>query len=123
MSSAGILVSAPTDPVEVPFAAGLRLAVYDRSGRRVAGRGQHRASPLVRTASRTGRPADGTGPGRLVVAVPLQRDERLSGAVLGQRSDDDVNEDIHAAWLALAAVAGGIAFAAVLAAFVLGGAR
>jgi signal transduction histidine kinase len=55
------------------------------------------------------------------VALPLQRDERLSGAVLGQRSDAAVVEDIHAAWLVLAAVASGIVLAAVLAALVLGG--
>jgi signal transduction histidine kinase len=60
-------------------------------------------------------------PGGLLVAVPLQRDERLTGAVLGRRGDREMTEDIHGAWLVLAAVAAGIILAGVLAALVLGG--
>ena len=68
------------DPVELPRSAAT-LAVYDRSGRRVAGRGPATAPSVITTVLRSGRPADDAHGGRLVVAVPLLVQERVIGAV------------------------------------------
>src|SRR3954453_6496174 len=58
------------DPVEVPPSSSAEMTVYDSAGRRVAGRGPAIAPQVVRMALRTGRAADASGGGRLVVAVP-----------------------------------------------------
>jgi signal transduction histidine kinase len=107
------------DPVELPKSADI-LAVYDVSGRRVAGRGPATAPAVVASALRSGRPADEAHGGRLVVAVPLLVDERVTGAVRAERSDAGAARDTHRAWLVLAVIAAGIIAAATVAALVLG---
>ncbi|MDX6646052.1 MAG: hypothetical protein QOK40_1779, partial [Miltoncostaeaceae bacterium] len=107
-----------TDSVELP-ASRDRLAVYDRTGRRIAGRGPATADPPVRAALRGGSPADLATDGRLVTAVPLLVRERIAGALRGERSDGAVARDTHLAWLALAGLAGLLVALAVLAAVVL----
>jgi signal transduction histidine kinase len=107
------------DPVELPPSSDA-LAVYDRSGRRIAGAGPALAPPVVRTALRTGRSADVAADGRLVVAVPILAGERVSGALRAERSDDDATDDTQAGWLALAGIAAAIVAGAVLAALLLG---
>jgi methyl-accepting chemotaxis protein len=107
------------DPVELPRSADA-LAVYDRAGRRVAGRGPATAPTLVASVLRSGRPADDTQGGRLVVAVPLLVGERVTGAVRAERSDAGAVRDTHGAWLVLAAIAAGVIAAATVAALVLG---
>ena len=107
------------DPVELPRSPDL-LAVYDRAGRRVAGQGPATAPAVVASALRTGRPADATHGGRLVVAVPLLVAERVTGAVRAVRSDAGAVRDTHGAWLVIAAIAAGLIAAAGLAALVLG---
>jgi signal transduction histidine kinase len=107
------------DPIELPRSADA-LAVYDRSGRRVAGRGPATAPAVVATVLRSGRPADDAHGGRLVVAVPLLVGERVTGAVRAERSDAGAARDTHGAWLVLAAIAAGVIAAATVAALVLG---
>jgi signal transduction histidine kinase len=107
------------DPVELPRSADA-LGVYDRSGRRVAGRGPATAPPDVLAALRRARPADDAGGGQLVVAVPLLAGERVTGAVRAARSDAAAARDTHGAWVVLAAIAAGVVAAACLAALLLG---
>jgi signal transduction histidine kinase len=110
-------VGDPRDPVELPPSRDV-LAVYDRAGRRIAGTGA--ADATVREVLRTGRTADGTADGRLVVAVPLLSGERLTGAVRAERSDAEAARDAHQAWLVLAAGAIALIALAILAALILG---
>jgi signal transduction histidine kinase len=105
------------DPVELPPSRDM-LAVYDRGGRRIAGTGP--ADVTVQEALRTGKPADATPAGRLVVAVPLLSGERVSGAVRAERSGAEAARDAHQAWLVLAAGAIALIVLAVLAARFLG---
>jgi signal transduction histidine kinase len=107
------------DAVELPPSPNA-LGVYDRGGRRVAGRGPARAPAIVREALRSGRPAEGPGGGALVVAVPLVSGERVVGAVRAQRAEGEASGDTAAQRLAVAALALGIVAAAVLAALWLG---
>jgi len=113
------LSSTPGDRVELPRSRDT-LAVYDLAGIRLAGHGPAHAPSMVRDALRTGRVGDAAGDGRLRVAVPLLKRERVNGAVLAERSDDAAVHDAHGAWLVLGAIALGIVLAAVLAAVLLG---
>jgi signal transduction histidine kinase len=107
------------DPIELPPTRDA-LAVYDRAGRRVAGRGPAIAPALVRSVLRTGDPAEHASDGELVAAVPLLADERVTGAVRAARSDAGAARDAHGAWLVLAALAAAIIAAAWGAAALLG---
>jgi signal transduction histidine kinase len=107
------------DRVELPRSAD-RLTVYDRNGRPLAGPGSRPAPPAVRAALRRGKLTE-TSSGRLLsVAVPLLANERVTGAVLAQRSDAAADADARGAWLVLGVVALGIIVAAALAAALLG---
>jgi signal transduction histidine kinase len=106
------------DAIELPL-SGDRLAVYDTRRRRVAGVGPSPAPAEVRAALRTGRPSDGERAGQLVVAAPLQTGERVTGALLAQRSDAGAARRARKAWLTLAAVAAAIIAVSVLAAMLL----
>jgi signal transduction histidine kinase len=106
------------DAVELPATHDV-LAVYDRSGRLVAGKGPPRADALVGSVLATGRAADRSGDGRLVTAVPLVVRERVAGAVLAQRSDAAAARRTHRAWLVLAGLAAALVLGAVLAAALL----
>jgi signal transduction histidine kinase len=110
----------PADPVELPRSAD-RLAVYDRGGRRIAGRGPSRADDVVRAALRSGRPVDDRRAGELLVAVPLLSSERVAGVVRAARGDAGAVTDIRQAWILLAGLAAGVMLLAVIAARVLGG--
>ena len=112
-------VSSSGDPIELPRSADV-LAVYDRGGRRVAGRGPATAPAVVASVLHSGRPADAAHGGQLEVAVPLLDAERVTGAVRAARSGAGAAHDTHGAWLVLAAIAVGLIAAAALAALVLG---
>src|SRR5262249_13949082 len=71
-------------------------------------------------ALRTGKPADATASGRLVVAVPLLSAERVTGAVRAERSGAGAAHDAHQAWLVLAAGAIALIVLAILAAVLIG---
>jgi signal transduction histidine kinase len=62
---------------------------------------------------------DASRNGRLSVAAPLLTGERVTGAVLAERSDDEAANDARGAWLVLGAVALGVIAAAALAAALL----
>jgi signal transduction histidine kinase len=107
------------DPVELPPSRD-RLAVYDGSGRRIAGRGPARADSTVRAALRTGSPSDLARHGQLVTAVPLLVDERVTGALRAQRSGAAAAGATRRAWLALIGLAALVVALAALAALLLG---
>jgi signal transduction histidine kinase len=113
-------VSPPgADPIELPGTSDA-IGVYDRTGRRLAGRGPARGDALVLDVARTGRPADAAMPGTLVAAAPLFSGERISGVLRATRSDAVVARQERQAWLALAALAAGLVLTATLAALLLG---
>ncbi len=73
------------DPIELP-ATDAQLAVYDRAGRRLAGRGgPPRADAAVVDAFTGQAPVGRIRDGRLLVAVPVVVDERVTGVVRAQR--------------------------------------
>jgi signal transduction histidine kinase len=113
------LSSQRNDPVELP-ATRDALSVYDRAGRRVAGDGPPTAPALVRSVLRSGQPSDYADGGKLVAAVPLVVDERVTGAVRAVRAGAGAARDTHGAWLVIAASAAAVIAAASLAALVLG---
>lgn len=111
-----------TDTVELPSGKD-RIAVYGSRATRVAGpprSGPLAADAVVRDAITTGRPAERTPPGSLVVAVPLLRGEQVNGAIRAQRSDAVVTDRAHRAWLALGGAALAVVALAVIAAVLLG---
>jgi signal transduction histidine kinase len=107
------------DPVELP-AGSDRLAVYDRAGRRIAGRGPLRADALTTAALRGGKPTDATGDGRMLTAVPLLRREAVVGALRAERSAGPVAHHARMTALALAGLAAVLVLLSALAAAVLG---
>jgi signal transduction histidine kinase len=107
-----------SDPVELPPTRDA-LAVYDRAGRRLDGRGPSSGDAVVRATLRDGRPSDTAAGGQLIVAVPLVVGERVAGAVRAQRSDGAVSSRTRSAWALLAAGAAALVALAVLAALVL----
>ncbi len=111
-------LSAGVDPIEVPPTSDI-LAVYDRGGHRVAGRGPRAADSLVRQAIRSGRIADQHTEGQFVVAVPLLTNERVTGAARGVRDDSAAVSRTHRVWLALGGLAAGIVILAIGAALLL----
>lgn len=114
----GIDLGAAADPIELPSSSDT-LAVYSRSGDRLSGQGPGRAPVVVRKAIASGQPADATEDGRLVVAVPLTSDERVTGAVRAARSDASVERQALKAWLVIALIAATLVAAAAIAAAVL----
>lgn len=108
------------DPVELPPSRD-RLAVYDRSGRLLAGRGPRPAPALVRRAIVDGRVTDAAGKGVLQVAVPLAHSERITGGVWAVRSAAGAAAAARRAWLVIGAIAIAIIALAVAAAAILGG--
>ncbi len=111
-------LGAGRDRVELPPSRDA-LAVYDRAGRRLAGRGPARADTAVRRVLAGGRPADGKAAGALVTAVPLVVAERVTGAVRAARSDEAVEGAANRAWALIAALAVGLLGAAAAAAVLL----
>ena len=107
------------DTVELPRGPDV-LAVYDRNGNRIAGRGPTPAPGVVRRALRSGRPTQAGGSGALEVAVPLVSRERVVGAVRAERPNGEASGDTAQQRIVLAALVVGIIIAAILAALWLG---
>jgi signal transduction histidine kinase len=103
------------DPVEVPRSHDL-LAVYGRSGRRIAGAGPAAPGRQVADALRTGRPSSAEAAQRLVVAVPVLSRERVIGALRASRSTAALDADVRDAWLIVTGLGLGVIAIAVLAA-------
>ncbi len=91
------------------------VAVYRPDGRKVVGRGPAIADQTVRTALRTGRVADGSDEGVLVVAVPVTASEQVIGATRAASTPGEVRGRVGGTWLAMT----GLALLAVLCATVL----
>lgn len=105
------------DPVELPGDPRM-LTVYDAAGRRLAGRGgPPRADAVVREALARQRLADRVRGDRVIVAVPLVIDERVTGAV---RAEGVHRGGARGTWLALIGVAAAVIALAMVAAAVLG---
>lgn len=96
-----------SDPPELPKGGAAVLGLYRRDGRRAQGQGPPGADPPVRQALR-GRIGQSTDGGRLVVAVPVARSERVIGVIRADRSDAVVHERVRTAWLIMAAIAAGV---------------
>lgn len=108
------------DPIELPSDP-KELAVYATDGRRIAGRGGPAvADDVVRQALETQAPADSSRGGRLVVAVPLVANERLTGVVRAERDDGEATTSAYERWWFLLGVAVGVVGLAIVAAVVLG---
>jgi hypothetical protein len=86
------------------------VAVYRPDGRKVVGRGPASADQTVRTALRTGRVADGSDEGVLVVAVPVTAAEQVIGATRAASTPGEVRGRVGGTWLAMT----GLALLAVL---------
>lgn len=108
------------DRIELPRSAD-RLGVYDRSGRRVAGRGPLVADGPVRSALGRARPANEASGDSYVAAAPLLAGERVAGAVRAERSSANAGADATSSWLALVAIGGAVIVLAALAALFAGG--
>jgi signal transduction histidine kinase len=115
----GIDISEAPDPVELPSTRDT-LAVYAKSGRRVAGVGPPAADRDVRSALLTGKAQDRAGDGVLYVAVPLLSNERVVGAVRAVRADSRVAARTRQAWALLAGAALALVVLSIVAALVLG---
>lgn len=115
-STRGIdLSNARNDPIEVPQ-SDATISVFDRGGTLVGGAPAPAQRALVMEANASGRIAQASPSGMLVVAVPLSTNERVSGVVLARRDDSVVDSRSRDAWLAIAALAIGIELLALLAA-------
>ncbi len=95
------------DPVELPPAKGLTLALYGPDGRLFTGTGPQRADQFVidaqRNRIRSGEISEG-----LVAAVPVTADERVIGVVRAERSLRAVDARVTRAWLLLASFGAGV---------------
>lgn len=91
-------------PIRLRAPHGVRLAVYDRARRRVAGSGPLHADAAVRSALH-GHDADHVGGGKLVSAVPIQNDATVIGVMRAATSDSQMQWRVHRAWLLMGALA------------------
>jgi signal transduction histidine kinase len=87
--------------VELPDEAGLQLAAYDSSGRLLDGDGPAKADSTV-SGALAGTIGDRTGPGRIVVAVPVHDENQVIGAVRATVPTSAADSRAHNAWLAMA---------------------
>jgi len=110
------------DPIELPETDTHRFAIYDLSGRRVAGGaadGPSTADAVVREVIRDRRPGVRSPDGTLVAAVPLLAREAVVGAVRASRSDRVVAARAHRSWWGLAGVSAALVALAAAAAVLL----
>lgn len=93
------------DPVELPAtASNVRLGIYDRAGRRVAGDGPDRADRAVNAALQ-GRVSDLSGPDELVVAVPVSLGEDVYAVSRAGSSRPAVQRAVVRSWAAMVLLA------------------
>jgi signal transduction histidine kinase len=93
----------------------VHVAVYRPDGTKVVGRGPTTSDQAVRSALRTGRVADGSDEGVLVVAVPVTAAEQVVGVTRAASTPGEVRGRVGGTWLAMT----GLAVLAVLCATVL----
>ncbi|HTK15932.1 MAG TPA: HAMP domain-containing sensor histidine kinase [Acidimicrobiia bacterium] len=92
------------DHVALPADGPIRYALYARGGLKVAGTGPAHADDPVRQALR-GEVHDGHEGDRIVVAIPVDGNERVVGALRASRSADVVSDRTRHAWLLMALAA------------------
>ena len=112
------LTPGPGDPVDLS-SGDVELAFYDRSGRRVAGRGPARADAAARTVLRTGDVTDSVQADQLAVTVPVSSGERIRGALRAARDRSALDSRVRRARLLLAALAAAVVAASAGAAMLL----
>ena len=92
-----------------------RFVVYDAGGRRLGGRGPARADAVTRKAL-DGDSADERVGDRIIVAVPINGDREVIGALRASRSSGRLDARTRRAWLVMVLVAlVAVAVAALLA--------
>jgi signal transduction histidine kinase len=104
--------------INLPNDAGpSRYSVYDPAGRRVAGVGPETADAPIRNALH-GAVTDARVNGEIVVAVPINGDERVDGALRVSKSAHFVVDRTRRTWLVIGIIgAAALGVAAVLAQF------
>ncbi|MEP6624457.1 MAG: HAMP domain-containing sensor histidine kinase [Acidimicrobiia bacterium] len=93
-----------SDRVELDNSGVTRFALYSRSAERIGGRGPARADQVVRGALH-GNVRDGNVAGRTVVAIPVDGNEQIVGALRASRPETVVTDRIRRAWLVMGLVA------------------
>jgi signal transduction histidine kinase len=105
------------DPIELPRAGATTFAVYDSAGHLVAGNGPSIADDPVRSAL-LGNVRDAHLNGKFVVAVPINGNERITGALRASKPASFVVDRTRRTWLAITAIgAAALLVAALLALF------
>ena len=105
----------PGDPIELPQNGAVSFAVYDPAGHRLAGNGPLTADDPVRRAL-LGDVRDARLDGAIVVAVPINGNERITGALRASRSASYVVDRTRRTWLAITLIgAAALLVAALLA--------
>ncbi len=93
------------DPVELTNDGPTQFAFYSAEGRRMAGRGPERADAPTRHALR-GVVSDQRISGRIVVAIPVDGNERVVGALRASGPESVAEDRVRRAWLVIGTVAG-----------------
>ncbi|HYL53448.1 MAG TPA: HAMP domain-containing sensor histidine kinase [Acidimicrobiia bacterium] len=105
------------DPIELTRAGAVSFAVYDAAGRRIAGNGPAIADDPVRRAL-LGNVRDARESGNIVVAVPVNGNERVAGVVRASKSASYLTDRIRRTWLVMGMIgAAALTIAALLALF------
>lgn len=103
------------DPVELSADGAIDFALYSPTGVKVTGAGPSRADDPVRRAL-AGDVHDARAGGQIVVAIPVDGNERIVGALRASRSADIVSDRTQKAWLLMGLAAGAaLAIAGLLA--------
>lgn len=98
---AGQLAQNGSTAAELPDDAGVELAAYDATGRRIDGQGPPEGDASV-AAALNGTVQDRTIGERIVVAVPVNDEDQVIGAVRASVATSTVDDRTHRAWLAMA---------------------
>ncbi len=105
------------DPIELPNSGATSFAVYDAAGGRIAGSGPAVADDPVRRAL-LGDVRDARLHGTIVVAVPINGDERIAGVLRASKSSRYVVDRTRRTWLVMAIIgAAALTVAGLLALF------
>ena len=94
-----------SDPVELANRGSTRFALYDQTGLRITGVGPAHADDATRRALR-GKVHDAREGGRIVVAIPVDGNERVIGALRASRPESTVTGRTRRAWLLMGGVGG-----------------
>ncbi|GIL27195.1 sensor histidine kinase [Actinocatenispora comari] len=93
-------------PESIPHSKhGIVLGLYDANGRLTDGAGPARADSAVRSAMTGGQVTTGEDTNELVVAVPVEKGERVTGAVRASTSRSQVYWRTVPTWLTMAGLA------------------